>query len=270
MDKLHSKGSTLTNETPYEIRGKKTDNLDKQRFAKMLQSWIDLVKKTKSKIAEYELKISSPESERHAEVYARQLADAKRSLRIQSQFVEFMRFPYPKEDVEYRLRILSEFAKKVKDLVPDNLPLVFHGTSNIGTVREIIKTNGLFTPEQKGESAGSTANAVDVTTKANIQVSCDFAEPGISSYMPYGAIFVFFPKDEEIAAVNASFKSTQVMGGVDGVNFKQEPNRLYGIITTPENITRIQEWCEQYGLDKSKVLTHSDFLEQMIKKQSSS
>ena len=41
---------------------------------------------------------------------------------------------------------------------------------------------------------------------------------------------------------------------------KDEPNRLYSIITTKENISRVKKWCLEYGIDSDKVNTHDEFL----------
>jgi hypothetical protein len=167
-----------------------------------------------------------------------------------------------KEDSQDRKDIIINFPNEVKNAVLDDLPLVFHRVNNIGTVREIIETNGLSTPEQRGESMTSFAVQIDVTSKINIRVSCEFAEQGLD-FMPYGAIFAFLPKSEEVENVNNTGQSSEVFGGVDGVNFKVEPERLCAIITTPENIQKVKKWCEQYGLDKDRVLTHDDFIESM-------
>lgn len=222
-----------------------------------------IVAKTKNRISKLEQQKSEETNERRAEFYTQPIANAKRTLRTQEAFVEFARIPTV-EDVVYRYDVVDWFPKKVKEVVPDNLPLVFHGTSNFGQLREIIRTNGLFTPEERGESMTSFAVQIDVGAKSNVSVPCNFAEPH-RYWMPYGAIFSFMPKPEEINNVNQTKDSTEVFGGVNGVNFRQEPERLYGIITTPENIEQVQTWCEEYGLDKNKVMTHQDFIESIAK-----
>ncbi len=224
-----------------------------------------LVEKTRDGIAKLETKMAAESDEWRVERYAQQIRDRQRILRVQEGWVEFARVPTV-EDVEYRMRMKKNFAGQVREAVPDDLHPVFHGSNNLGIVHQIIRTRGLKTPEQRGESMTSFANQVDVTTKANIRTSCDFAESN-SYWMPYGAIFAFLPKPEEEAAVRKDeiSGSSEVFGGVDGVDFKEQPERLLGIITTPENVSKIQEWCDEAGLDASKVLTHGDFIESMQK-----
>ena len=79
--------------------------------------------------------------------------------------------------------------------------------------------------------------------------------------MPYGAIIAFKPLDTELSKVYKTGSSSEVNGGVSSVNFKEEPDRLYGIITTTENISRVQNWCLENKIDINKVFTHDKFLE---------
>ena len=46
------------------------------------------------------------------------------------------------KDIESRKRIYDNFAQVVAETFPDGFPIVFHGTNNIGTVRQILKTGG--------------------------------------------------------------------------------------------------------------------------------
>lgn len=232
-------------------------------FEKIISRNEGLVEKTRDGIAKLEEKMAAESDEWRAERYAQQIRDRQRTLRVQEGWVEFARVPTV-EDVEYRMRMRRDFAEQVREAVPDDLHPVFHGSNNLGIVHQIIQTRGLKTPDQRGESMTSFANQVDVTTKADIQTSCDFAEFN-SYWMPYGAIFAFLPKPEEEAAVREDEMagSSEVFGGVDGVDFKEQPERLLGIITTPENISKLQGWCDEAGLDASKVLTHGDFIKSM-------
>ena len=251
---------TINQEETFSAISKGIVEKEKARFDNILALHKKGVEKTKARIVSLRAKMSEAKNERILNHIKQQIADAKRTLRIQEGLVEFARIPNV-EDVDYRANIFNWFPKKVREVVPDDLPLVFHGTGIIGEVRQIIKTNGLLTPEQRGESMTSFATEIDVGAKTNISVPCEFAEPNSRYWIPYGAIFAFLPRPEEVDKVNRTGDSTEVFGGVSGVNFKQEPERLFGIITSPENIKRVQTWCEEYGLDGSKVMTHNDFIE---------
>lgn len=223
----------------------------KKSIAKKVEMKINLLKE---KLAEY------PQDSREYDVYSQQIRDTERNLREINDSIEFMR-PNDAKDSQARLEIFDKFPKIVKNTFPDGFPIVFHGTKNIGTVREILRTGGLLTPEQRNVSMTSFACVIDVTYKDNITVTCDFADSGYNTFMPYGAIFAFKPAEHEIENVISTGNSTEVAEGVDGVSFVDEPDRLFGIITTPENIDRVREWCKQNSIDPNKVFTHSAFIE---------
>lgn len=70
--------------------------------------------------------------------------------------------------------------------------------------------------------------------------------------MPSGCIFVLLPKDDQ----DRESGKSMLMGNV---NFKEEPSRLFGIITTPENIEMVSNWCEVNNIDSSKVYDYDSF-----------
>ncbi len=189
------------------------------------------------------------------------IARINRAIRENSDYIEFLRENDP-ADTEHRTNLRRNFDKAINEAIPDNCPVVFHGTSNIGTVREIIRTGGLLTPEEKGEDYSSFATQIDVTSKRDIHVSLDFAESGADKCMPYGAIFAFMPLQSEEEEVFKCIRtgSSEVAGGVAGVRFIEEPDRLVAIITTEENIERVSAWCREYGWPEGRVMTHENFL----------
>ena len=231
------------------------------KFDKALENRKIQAEKIRDKIKQLKLKLeNSPKDSRAYEVYSQQIRDTERHLRQVNDTIEFMR-PINEQDMQSRLKIFRDFPNIINDIFPDGFPIVFHGTNNIGTVRQILKTGGLLTPEQRNESMTSFASAIDVTYKTNITVSCEFADAGYDSFMPYGAIFAFKPQEDEIERAISTGDSSEVAQGVNGVNFIKEPKRLFGIITTPENIQRVKEWCKQYSIDENKVFTHNLFIQ---------
>lgn len=199
-------------------------------------------------------------SERALEVYYRRLNDSVSQSRALKSQVDYVR-PNTQEDFDERLALVRDYHPVIKDLVKDRVPLVFHGNRHLGVVQDIIRSGGLFTPEERNVSMTSFASQIDVAYKDNIRVSLEFAEPGLGSFLPYGAVFAFFPKEEEFDNVLRTGESTEVFGGVEGVNFIEEPDRLVAIITTSENIEIIKGVCDEVGIDSNKVVTHQEFLE---------
>ena len=106
----------------------------------------------------------------------------------------------------------------------------------------------------------SFATQIDVANKYDIHVPIEFADPGIESARPYGAIFAFYPKKDEIYKGLENFGS-EVPGGVQSIDFKEDDERFVGVITTEENKERIQKWLQEFGMDDKKIFTHSEFIE---------
>lgn len=199
------------------------------------------------------------DEKRKIEVYSARIDKIKGRINsLQSQLM-YMR-ENTESDLEERRDAQLNFSKEVTNVVPDGVPLVFHGNRDIAMIYEILKSGGLKTPEERGVDFKSFATKIDVANKYDIHVPVEFAEPGSATCRPYGAIFAFYPKENEIEKGLGKFGS-EVPGGVESINFKEENDRFVAIITTEENIERIQNWLKEFGMDDKKVFTHSGFIE---------
>jgi len=173
------------------------------------------------------------------------------------------------EDTEERKDIIWNYARKVNETIPDGVPLVFHGNNSIGLVEVIMRSGGLFTPDERGVGYRSLATKIDVGSKKNIQTPLAFAEPGLDNqFLPYGAIFVFMPKEYEEELVLHTGTGTEVPGGVESIDFRKNPERLISIITTNENIERLKKVAMETGIDPDKIVTHQEFLDRCKEKYS--
>lgn len=196
---------------------------------------------------------------RKAEVYGSRVEKIKRRINELENQLSYMREDIP-EDLEERKKIRQSFSKQVAKVIPDGIPMVFHGNNDIAAIYEILKTGGLKTPEERGVDFKSFATQIAVANKHDIHVPVEFADPGIDSARPYGAIFAFYPKEDEIYKGLENFGS-EVPGGVQAIDFKEDDERFVGIITTEENKERIQKWLQEFGMDYKKIFTHLEFIE---------
>lgn len=206
----------------------------------------------------YDEAIKSNET-RKAEVYGSRVEKIKRRMNELENQLSYMREDIP-EDLEERKKIRQSFSNQVAEIIPDGIPMVFHGNNDIATIYEILKSGGLKTPEERGVDFKSFATQIDVANKHDIHVPVEFADPGIDSARPYGAIFAFYPKKDEIYKGLENFGS-EVPGGVQSIDFKEDDDRFVGIITTEENKERIQKWLQEFGMDYKKIFTHLEFIE---------
>lgn len=194
---------------------------------------------------------------RLTDYYVKRISNDLSSIDILDSKIKCMR-PNSENDLNERERILKSYAKKIDEAIPDDVPLVFHGNNNIELVTKIISSGGLYTPEERGVDSKSFASQIDVTSKSNIRVSLEFADSGANSFMPYGALFVFYPREYEYDKVLKTGKSSEVEAGVSSVNFSER--RFIGVITTIENKEKLRTVFVENNLDPSKVFTHDEFL----------
>ena len=154
-----------------------------------------------------------------------------------------------KEDLELRKRIKQDYSKLIKETIPDYAYVGFFGINSMSKIKELIET-GIINQSE-----------INITYKDNIRISLEDADNSITSYLPYGAIFAFMPDDVEERKQRVDDRK---------INLKESKDKLYAIITTPENIERIQNWCLKSKISINKVLTHKDFLkksENLFKEQ---
>lgn len=164
------------------------------------------------------------------------------------------------EDVSERVYLHREFKREVDEAIPDDIPIVFHGNRSLGLIETIMRTGGLFTPEERGADFRSLATQIDVTSKKYIGTSIEFAEPGVGSLLPYGAIFVFMPQEDEYQKVLQTGEGSEVPGGVKSINFRENPERLIAIITSSENVEKLKKIASETGIDADKIVSPQDFL----------
>lgn len=175
-----------------------------------------------------------------------------------TDFEEHFKFLRPKndEDIEYRKKIINgNFCNKIKELIPDNSLLRFHGTP-IHRAEAIIKSGEISSSKDRlgfETSTNNQMNQISVTTKENIGITISYLELNLMDF-PAGCIFVVLPKDDEDA------KNAELQNSMENVNFKNEPNRLYGIITSQENIKRVIQWSQESGINTNKIYDFNKFI----------
>jgi len=168
--------------------------------------------------------------------------------------LEFSR-PTKSKDMQYRKRQYCNFPKLIKDFVPDDLPLRFHGCP-IYIARDILQSGWLSSPKDRLEF-GKPADIQGhfyVTTKNNIRYTIASYMDSFAKHIPAGCVFVLLPKDEN------DIKFVEPYCIISNVNFREEPVRLFAVITTPENIERVKEWAVAGGVDPTKVHDFDSFI----------
>lgn len=203
------------------------------------------------------------QKEKRLEIERKSIARKRNALIQIEEQLELLR-PANQQDKEYRSRQYYEFPSKIEKVVPDNLPLRFHGCP-ITAAKHILESGELSSSVDRlgYETSYDVEDQVSVTTKNTIDTTVrGYTHLNGSQCLPAGCIFVLLPKDEEDAKAGESM----LMGNV---NFKSEPDRLYGIITTPENLERINTWAQEYGIDLTDKLYDFDGFTRSFEKEQS-
>lgn len=156
--------------------------------------------------------------------------------------LKFIR-PNNQSDIEYRICQYNEFTEKLQSSISKNLDLRFHGTP-IYFAEQIIKTktitstadryNGFIkSTDRNGEFSASSVQTLGDTIKLFSDIQAYYRS------LPCGCIFALFPKGPEDNEFPNLMKT---------IDLSQNPEQLYGVFTTPENIDRVSTWMQEAGL----------------------
>lgn len=178
----------------------------------------------------------------------RSLAMRQAAVRYLESNLEFMR-PSSNEDRAYRLRVYEELPDAIHRAVPEGVPLRFHGTS-LARTRNIFGSGELSsTDDREGYSTSPWGGPgmISVTKPYNVRHTVHDYTGLLDNdcVMPPGCIFVLTPGSTEEATSESEI--------INNVYFRDDPGRLVGVMTAPENITVVQEWAKAAGVAPSKV-----------------
>ncbi|MBQ2835246.1 MAG: hypothetical protein IJE68_00185 [Clostridia bacterium] len=178
--------------------------------------------------------------------------------------IEFSR-PENEEDIAYRQRQYDKFPNLIKTIVPDDVPLRFHGCP-INVAQHILEDGEISSSvDRLGISTSyDTEDQVSVTTKYTIETTVRGYAGLVGNFnMPAGCIFVVLPRDE----IDAKSGDSMLM---NNISFRQSPERLVAVITSLENLQRVSQWAQENDIDISKICEYDEFqnfLEKYIEDQ---
>ena len=174
--------------------------------------------------------------------------------------VPFIR-PNSQEDINYREGWADAFPTMIKQVTKEGDDLRFHGTS-IAKTQKIIESGGIFSSVDINNGYRASfdlSGEISASTIDTVAVSLNGWFTDIAAHrrgLPCGSLFVLKPRtDKDIA-----LKERDAM---ESVNFREHPEQLYGIISTPENMIRIQEWLAKAGYDPALAYTFDGFIHKL-------
>lgn len=156
--------------------------------------------------------------------------------------------PLNKEDVRYRKIMRMKFDEELKSILDNTCAWCFHGTT-IWNAEKILKSASITSQE-------NNSNKIYVSTIQNVWFTVKHHADLLNFKYPAGCIFVVLPKNEE------ELQSARNNNQIENVYFKTNPERLKAIITTPENINRVQAWVKESGIAAldNIVMDYEEFL----------
>lgn len=175
--------------------------------------------------------------------------------------LKFIR-PNTSADIEYRNKQRREFTAKLQTIISRNLALRFHGTP-IYYAEQIIRTGGITSTADRYNGYISSTDAsgeISASTVGTLGQTIRYFSD-IQAYqrsLPCGCVFALLPRgaqDDEFSDV------------MKAVDFRKNPDQLFGIFTTPENVERVKGWMQESALNPDKVYTFEGFL-QFVNEQS--
>ncbi len=220
------------------------------------------VEKAKEKYRKIEIDDTIDKKELRLEVAKKTIQLREYALGLIESQLEFLR-PSSQDDMEYRLKQYNEFSKQIKAVVPDDLHLCFHGCP-IYSAKNIIEDGEISSSVDRVASSTSydVSDQVSVTTKNTIETTVQVYAGLTGNYnLPAGCIFVILPQDEN------EIKTSETSMLIGNVSFREKPERLYSIITTPENIEVVTEWAEKANIDISKIHDFEGFIAEIAKQK---
>lgn len=194
------------------------------------------------------------------------LKQAKYELMSYEERVSFLREP-TKDDILYRERQRQEFSKKAGKILSSDLMLCFHGTS-ISGAKHIIQSGEISSSVDRlgRQTSFDPRGLFSVTNKDTVDTSVGIYMHLNDSYCyPAGCLFVVLPENKE---EYQKLSSTGWM--IKNVNFKENPDRLNAIITTPENIQKVTQWAQEAGVDTKKIVDFDGFIDKHSKQNEQS
>ena len=174
--------------------------------------------------------------------------------------LKFIR-PNNKDDIEYRSQMHSDlFVYQLQNIIaPNGTPLMdlrFHGTP-IYFAQQIIETGSITSSMDRFGNYNNSTNINGEISASRIQdlkKTMDRYSDMIAykRCMPAGCVFALFPRDYE--------DSVYGVDTMHNIDFRKNPQQLFGIFTTPENIKQVKGWMSEYGFNPDLVYNFEEFL----------
>lgn len=161
-----------------------------------------------------------------------------------------------KQDIEYRLNQRDQFPKKLANVLSHDDMLCFHGTTIFGAKNILLSNTISSGADRFGRSTSFDGpGEISVTNKDTVETSVGIYMKLNDNYCyPAGCLFVIKAKDKD------EYDKMPVKWTIKNVDFKENPERLVAVVTTPENIERVSAWAKDSEINTDKIMDFDTFI----------
>jgi hypothetical protein len=150
------------------------------------------------------------------------------------------------KDTAYRARQVAEFQNRLLQSHTTR-PLLFHGTK-LEHAQSIIAT-GEIRPNPLHHDTD-----IYVTPRENVGFSTQkYARMNPERYFAAGALFALISHDA------AEYEHAKTSFQMNRVNFRENPEQLFAVISTPNNVEKIEKWAQNGGI-KAHICDYDEFI----------
>lgn len=177
--------------------------------------------------------------------------------------LKFIR-PNSQKDIDYRNNQYENFSYQLQEVLSPDFDLRFHGTT-IYFAEQIIASKTISSSADRYDGyikSTDRKGEISVSNRETIGTTIHGWFLDLAAYrrsLPAGCIFALLPKDKEDA--------TYAPNVIRSVDFVKNPEQLFGICTTPENLEQVKKWMQQAKMNPDLVHTFEEFL-QVVKEKS--
>ena len=181
-------------------------------------------------------------------------------------YLDQLRFlrPQNKKDIAYRNQIFRTFPDWARKNIPDEMHLLFHGTTLANTER-ILNSGRITSGKDRWtiHTSGDDAGEISISTKDFLEISMKYHMDLIESYkeyewfVPAGSLFALKVDTKE-------YQEAQERQHISNIQLRKNPEQLYAVITTQENIDRTKWWLQKNNFPANKVHTFDSFKEKLL------
>ena len=163
--------------------------------------------------------------------------------------------PSDSEDISYRRNVLDDFPYWASEHIPENLHLLFHATT-LANAERILNSGRITSGKDRWtvRTSGDNAGEISISTKNSSFISLAGHMDLVAQeyHLPAGCLFVLQVNDTTYQEAKKNFH-------VQNIQLKKNPEQLYAIITTPENIDRVKWWMQKNNFLPEKVYDFKGF-----------